>query len=70
MTEVEVVTLEDGKDYTVVKEKQLDGITYLYLVSDDEEDAIRKVEAINGIDMIVTLDTDEEFDKVAEAFRD
>ena len=58
MTEVEVVTLEDGKDYTVVKEKQLDGITYLYLVSDDE------------IDMIVTLDTDEEFDKVAEAFRD
>lgn len=34
MTEVEVVTLEDGKSYTVVKEKQLDGITYLYLVSD------------------------------------
>ena len=69
MTEVDIVTLEDGKDYYIMKEKKLDGISYLYLVNEDKEIAIRKIETINHVDMIVTLDTDEEFNKVVEAFQ-
>lgn len=69
MTEVDVVTLEDGKDYYIMKEKKLNGISYLYLVNDAKEVAIRKIEVINDVDMIVTLDTDEEFNKVVDAFQ-
>lgn len=69
MNQIDVVTLEDGKDYYIMKEKKLDGVTYLYLVNDEKEIAIRKIEAINNVEMIVTLDTDEEFDKVVEAFQ-
>lgn len=69
MSQIDVVTLEDGKDYYIMKEKSLDGITYLYLVNEEKEIAIRKIEAINNVEMIVTLDTDEEFDKVVEAFQ-
>lgn len=69
MNQIDVVTLEDGKDYYIMKEKILDGVTYLYLINDEKEIAIRKIEAINNVEMIVTLDTDEEFDKVVEAFQ-
>ena len=76
--DADILTLtdEDGveKDFAVIGDMELDGNNYLALVPNDEdgdEFVILKL-AIdeNGNEMLVTIDDDDEFDKVADAFED
>lgn len=79
--ELFTLTDEEGNEsqFALVGELELDGQEYLALVpvdadpADDGEDeyVILKVTADeNGEEILVTIDDDEEFDRVADAFED
>lgn len=76
--EADILTLtdEDGveKDYEVIGDIELDGNNYLALVPCDEdgdEYIILKIAVDeDGNEMLVTIDDDDEFDKVADVFGD
>lgn len=83
MEEEEIFTLtdEEGNEsqFALIGELELDGQEYLALIPADaeqgseEEDeyVILKVTADeNGEEILVTIDDDEEFDRVADAFED
>jgi len=65
MKEYDVVTLEDGKEYIILDEIDIDGTKYVYLSADDDEQKfkVRKVQMAGNIEMYVGLDSDQEFDK-------
>ncbi len=76
--EADILTLTDEegveKNFAVIGDMELDGNNYLALVPEDEEGdefVILKL-AIDeeGHEMLVTIDDDDEFDKVADAFED
>ncbi len=76
--EADILTLTDEegveKDFAVIGDMEIDGNNYLALVPEDEdgdEFVILKI-AIDedGNEMLVTIDDDAEFDKVADAFED
>lgn len=69
MKEIEVVELE-GIEYMIIRELVIDGITYIHLakVEDPEDFCIRKIQIIDGEEMIVGLDNKEEFDMALEVF--
>ena len=74
----DIITLtdEDGeeKQFQLLGSCELDGVEYLAMVpldEDKEEYVILKREADeDGEDMLVTIDDDEEFDRVADIFED
>lgn len=74
--ETESVTLtdEDGveKNFDIIGTLELDGNTYFALVdaeSDEDEYIILKsVIDENGDEILITIEDDDEFDKVADAF--
>ena len=74
----DIITLtdEDGeeKQFQLLGSCELDGVEYLAMVpldEDKEEYVILKREADeNGEVMLVTIDDDEEFDRVADIFED
>lgn len=77
--ENEVVTLtdEDGteSDFELIGSIELDGNTYVALIpledNENGEYVVLKVEpGEDGEDMLVTIDDDDEYDKVADAFED
>ena len=76
--EADIITLtdEEGKeiDFEVIGDMEIDGNVYLALVPRDEDgDAfviLKVTQDENGEDMLVTIDDDDEFDKVADAFED
>lgn len=76
--ETESVTLtdEDGveKNFDIIGTLELDGNMYFALVdaeSDEDEYIILKsVIDENGDEILITIDDDDEFDKVADAFDD
>ncbi len=75
--ELFTLTDEDGNEsqFALMGELELDGNIYLALVPADNEDAdeyvVLKVTVDeNGEEILVTIDDDDEFDKVADAFED
>ncbi len=76
--EADILTLtdEDGveKDFAVIGDMELDGNNYLALVPNDEEGdefvILKLAVDEDGNEMLVTIDDDDEFDKVADAFED
>ena len=76
--EADILTLtdEDGveKDYEVIGDMEIDGNNYLALVPADEDGdefiILKLAVDENGNEMLVTIDDDDEFDKVADAFED
>ena len=77
--EPEVVTLtdEDGveREFCIIGNLELDGNIYLAMVDADSDDnaaeceyVILKVVEENGEEVLVTIDDDDEFDRVADAF--
>ncbi len=72
------LTDEDGNEsqFELIGELELDGCDYLALCpvdseSEEDEYVILKVtEDENGEELLVTIDDDDEFDKVADAFED
>ena len=70
MQEVEMITLEDGKDYNVINKLDLNGFTYLLLanVNDDTDICIRKEVIKDGNSYIAMLSNDEELQSVIKEF--
>ncbi len=70
------LTDEEGNEseFELLGELNLDDNTYLALIpmeSDEDEYVILKVEVDeNGDELLVTIDDDDEFDRVADAFED
>lgn len=78
MEEIEIVTLtdEDGNDseFEVIGDLLVDGVKYMAFMPCDEEAeeyvVLRCENDENGDLVLVTIDDDDEFDKVSEAFDD
>ena len=76
--EIYTLTDEEGKeqDFQLLGTCEIEGVEYLALVPVDDggepaEYVILKVEKDeNGEEMLVTIDDDEEFDRVADLFED
>lgn len=73
--EPEVVTLtdEDGveRDFRIIGSLEMDGNEYLALTDaagDEDEYIILKIVEEDGEEVLITIDDDDEFDKVADAF--
>ena len=70
------LTDEDGNEseFELIGELNIDDNTYLALIpkdGDEDEYVILKVEVDeNGDELLVTIDDDDEFDRVADAFED
>lgn len=67
---VRTVVLEDGIEYYLLSEIDVENNKYFYLVNmNDEKDiCVRKQEFDQGEEYLVTLDSVEELTKVMEAF--
>ena len=70
MQEVEVITLEDNKDYNVMDKIEQNGFTYLLLanVDDDTDICVRKEVIKDGNSYIAMLSNEEELDSVLKLF--
>lgn len=76
--EADILTLTDEegveRNFAVIGDLELDGNNYLALVPEDSEEDEYIVLKIavdeNGEEMLITVDDDDEFDKVADAFED
>ncbi len=70
------LTDEEGNEseFELLGEMTIDEITYLALIplgGDEDEYVVLKVEVDeNGDELLVTIDDDDEFDRVADAFED
>ena len=60
--EIEVVTLDNGKDYMVTSEIVINNIKYVYLTNEEDiaDFCIRKINNINNNEYLVGLDSREE----------
>lgn len=67
---IEVVTLEDGKDYMVTAELEINNIRYLFLTNEDDvaDFCLRKINTINNNEYLVGLNDKEEVIKVLQEF--
>lgn len=79
--EIFTLTDEDGNEseFELIASQEIDGVTYVALVpydpakkdEEEQEYVVLKLEADeNGEDLLVTIDDDDEFEKVAEIFED
>ena len=74
--EIFTLTDEEGNesDFALIGQKEIDGVLYLALVPDGEgesgEYVILKVVTEDGEEILVTIDDDDEFDRVADIFDD
>ena len=80
---VNIFTLTDEEgnesEFELIASQEIDGVTYVALVpyveenkdAEEQEYVVLKLEADeNGEDLLVTIDDDDEFEKVAEIFED
>lgn len=69
MNELDAIKLE-GKEFVIIDEISLAGIKYVHLANaDDPEDfCIRKIVMENEKEMLIGLDSDEEFDFALDGF--
>jgi hypothetical protein len=72
MVEMNFVTLEDGLEYAIIDEIEMNFQKYVYLANIKSDDGflIRKVKDENGENYLTGLDNDQEFDKALKAFQD
>lgn len=79
--EIFTLTDEEGNEseFELIASQEIDGVTYVALVpydpakkdAEEQEYVVLKLEADeNGEDLLVTIDDDDEFEKVAEIFED
>ena len=60
--EIEVITLDNGKDYMVTFELVINNVKYVYLTNEEDiaDFCIRKINNINNEEFLVGLDSEEE----------
>lgn len=61
--DVEIITLEDGNNYMVTEELEINNIKYVYLTNEKNisDFCIRKINYINNDEYLVALDSRDEF---------
>lgn len=66
MIDMNVVTLEDNKEYMIIGAEEVDNKKYLILTNEEEPEKIvvRRIITENNEDFLVKLDTKDEYDKV------
>lgn len=67
---MEVVTLEDNKDYLILDTLEVEGIKYIYLclVTDQEKKSVCIRKLVDNEENIAGLDTEEEYKKALNAY--
>lgn len=67
---VEIITLEDGKDYIVTAELTINNIKYIYLTNEEDvaDFCIRKINNINKSEYLVGLNNEEEVTMALKEF--
>lgn len=70
MENIEIITLEDGKDYMVTDEFEINKVRYVYLTNEEDiaDICIRKINIINNEEYLVGLDSEEEFKNALQEF--
>lgn len=70
MEDVKIITLEDGKDYMVTDEFEINKVRYVYLTNEEDiaDICIRKINIINNEEYLVGLDSEEEFKNALQEF--
>lgn len=70
MIDVNVVTLEDNKEYIIVDAIECNNNKYIVLVNENEKGMflIRRIEIIDNKEYMTKLDSVEEFDRVAKIY--
>lgn len=66
MIDMNVVTLEDNKEYMIIGAEEVDNNKYLILTNEEEPEklVVRRIITENNEDFLVKLDTKDEYDKV------
>lgn len=67
---MESIVLDDGIEYVIVKEMEIDGIKYTLFsnINDEKDICFRKTITENGKDYYAGLDSEKEFDKIILKF--
>lgn len=67
---MEVVTLEDNRDYIVLDTINIDGIKYIYMVlaTSEKEKSVCIRKLVDNEENIAGLDTEEEYKKALDAY--
>lgn len=74
--EIFTLTDEEGNEseFALLGSQEIDGVTYVALIPEQDNEAgeyvILKVVIEEGEEVLVTIDDDDEFDKVADVFDD
>ncbi len=70
MEELEIITLDDGRDYIITDEFLIDGVKYVYLTLEGDIGTfcIRKINIINNEEYLVSLNDKNEFEMALEQF--
>ncbi len=75
--DIYTLTDEDGTEmnFKLLAEAQIEGVTYLALIPEEDNEAeeyviLKLVQDENGEQLLVTIDDDEEFDRIADFFED
>lgn len=67
---MEVVTLEDNKDYVILDTIEIDGIKYVYLVlaTNEEQKSVCVRKLVDNEENLAGLDSEEEYKKALDAY--
>lgn len=70
MENIEIITLEDGKDYMITDEFEINKVRYVYLTNEEDiaDICIRKINIINNEEYLVGLDSEKEFKNALQEF--
>lgn len=70
MIDVNVITLEDNREYIIVDAIEHDNNKYVVLVNEDDKGIflIRRIEVIDNKEYLTRLDSTLEFDSVAKIY--
>lgn len=63
---IQTVTLEDGIEYIILDE--IESFMYLANIDDETDFCIRKIKTEQGQEILVGLDSDEEFDNALKLY--
>lgn len=70
--DINVITLDNGKDYLIIDALEIESDRYLLLANekDDRDLCVRKVVVEDGKEFLDVLDSEDEFDKVMTVFEE
>ena len=75
--DIYTLTDEDGVEmqFKLLASAEIEGVEYLALIPEEDNEAeeyviLKREQDENGEDLLVTIDDDEEFDRVADLFED